>query len=164
MKRILLNSSGLKVSRPGFDVTTATPAEMSLDTSAGKVFSIFLQGSVPLSAFTVTQNQQSGNEHIIQENFVVNFGQILAAPPIVLLTQQDPILSGPGVPGVTNAYANMDVQSSYGGGNFAFGVGGGAVVYYTVTTTTLTINYYWVDISYSPPNPAFFNYSILRTS
>jgi hypothetical protein len=159
--RVLLDQSGLRVSKSGFDVTTATAAELSVDTRAGKMMSIILQGSVALSAFTVDSNTTSGGVHTIQSHYTINFGQTFAASPICLLTMQDPLQAGTGV---NQAYANANVQVYYGGGSFNYGTGGAAFIYYTVTTSSLTISWYWSAITYSPPTPAFVNYSILRTS
>lgn len=159
--RLILDNTGLRVSKLGFDVNSATPAELTVDTRVSKMMSIILQGSVALSAFTVDSNTTSGGVHTIQSHYTVSFGQTFAAPPICLLTMQDPLQSGTCV---NQAYANSNVQVYYGGGSFNYGTGGAAFVYYTVTTSSLTIYWYWEAITYSPPTPAFVNYSILRTS
>jgi hypothetical protein len=160
MKRVLLSESGLVVSKAGFDVTGATTANLSFDTRTSKLFSVFMQGSVALSAFTVDSNTTSGGVHNIIEHYTVNFGATFVAPPIVSLMVQDPMQTDGTC--VNVSYVNSDTQVYYGAGSFNYGTGGSAFVSYSVTTTALTIKYNWTSITYSPPSPAFFDYSIMR--
>ena len=158
MKRVIINSSGLRVSKAGYDASTATGAELSLDTRSGKYFSIFLQGSIPLSSFTGAS--LGGSNY--QWTYTLNFGTTFAAPPIVALTCQDPIQTDGTC--VTQVYANDQVAVVFGGVSFSYATGGGAATSSTTTSSSLTITVTKYDYTYNAPVPAFVNYTVFRTS
>ena len=169
MKRVLVDSAGLRVSKAGFDVTVATPAQMSMDTRATKFLSVIYQGTVNISAFTVDTfsfiNTAQGPKEDTTSHFDVTFAAALPAPPIMLMSVQDPLLTDAAA--VTNSFSfGTFITTWWGdsGGVGATSIGGTVSLRYTVTTTGFTIFFEYHSLGYViPPHPTFINYSVLRT-
>jgi hypothetical protein len=169
MKRVLLDSSGLRVSAAGHDVTTASGAQLLLDTRSVQYLEILLQGLVNLSAFTVdtntiTSRSGGGYNGNYQAHYDVAFGLTLPQPPICLLSWQNPFLTD-----ATSEFPPCAVgvyNTSWWGD--AGGVGTSSSGYeesmsYSATTTDLTI---YVSKTFSgflnPTLTSYVTYTILR--
>lgn len=165
--RVLINKSGsgaLKISLPGYNATTATGADQFvMDTASNHYQSLFLQGSIALASFTHTSGSSGGVTYDTY-TYVLSFGTTFASPPIVQITNQDPIQTGTWVGGpFTNDFSTL----VYGGGGFVVGSGGACDTTFVTTTTQCTITISRViepTSPYSSPIPAFTNYTVLRTS
>jgi len=163
MRRVLLDKNGLRVSKSGYDVTTATGSQLAMDTRASKYIMTLLQGSIAFSAFTLILYDPSTYVDTWHWQYVLNFGFATATPPIVLLTSQDPMQTDGTC--VAQVYYNeaAGLTSSFAG---TAGTGGLFYTEYAVTTSNLTIDLY-KDVfsisSYNPPTPAFYNYSVTGT-
>jgi hypothetical protein len=161
MKRVRLDVNGLITSKAGFDVDSAPPSGISFTTNL-KSFSVLMQGSVALSAFTVDSDTTSGGVRTISSHYDVFFPYTFAVSPMCFVGVQDPLL--PGAACVNYHYTDSNVQTYYGGTSFNYGTGGSSGITFTVDTTKLRLLYGRTIISYSPPVPAFADYTVLRFS
>lgn len=161
MKRVILDGNGIRASKAGYDVTSASQNQL-LFNSGWKMFSVLLQGSIALSAFTTDSDTTSGSTHSIARHYTINFGVTLPSVPMCIITTQDPMQTDGTCIG--EPYINSLISSAYSDNGYYFGTGGSAGVSYVATTSQLTLNYGWSSTTYSPPNPSYFNYTVMRLS
>ncbi len=169
VRRVLLTSEKLRVSKPGFDAATATVGQLSIDTDAWTMMSVLAQGSVARSSFTTDTLTSSGGGssyymHLLQ-HYTISFGVTLAAPPICLISVQDPLLTDGTAISNGFAYGQASVAwSGDSGGVIGTASGATSAVTYVATTTDLTLTYEEVDHGFTvPPRPTTVHYTILRS-
>lgn len=94
-KRLKIDVAGtspiFKLSKPGYDVETATDEEVLFDIAGGTYGGIFMQGIVPISSFTSSTegNFYGYSTYLVYE---VNFGKTFSKLPKVLFSTNDPLL------------------------------------------------------------------------
>ena len=116
MKRVLIGAQVFKISATGFDVSTASPAQIIFDAFAGVPYNgVYMAGLVPNSAM------QYRDAYSFQ--YTVNFGKQFAAPPGCIVRP----ISTHTAHALTNSYGANTVQ------------GRSVTVYVTITTTTLNV-------------------------
>lgn len=174
MRRVKLTPAGLKISKTGYDVETAGPEGLSLDTVNWKMLSVLLQGSKLVSVygandFTVDSSTSTGSGasyHLsYRSHCTIPFGVTLSAPPICLLTYKDPQAIDGTAAGNSFAYTNATLSwSGDSGGAIAYGAGGSSVITYSVSNSALTISYAYEFFGFvNPPDAVWVHYLILRT-
>ena len=122
--RVLLDLNGLRISRPGVEVTTAAAADLTFNSNNGKYLSPYLQGSFGLGDYLLVSSNYGQVTSFEIWQATVFFGRTFASPPIVLAQYRDY--------GVTNGSAenySASFTSTQQGG-------GGAVIYRYTTVTT----------------------------
>lgn len=81
-KRLLLNSSGLKVSKSGYSADTATVGQLFFATSANEYNGLFMSGSINVTDFVLVGSTQVGT---------VSFGQTFTVLPKVHAVIENPV-------------------------------------------------------------------------
>jgi hypothetical protein len=122
--RVTIDLQGLRISRPGVEVTTAAAADLTFNSNSGKYLSPYLQGNFgPGSYALVSSNYgQVSSFEIWQAK--IPFGKTFASPPIVLAHYRDY--------GVTNGSAenySASITSTQPNGT------GGVIYRYTTVNT-----------------------------
>ena len=85
--RVLVDVNGLRVSRPGVEVTTASAENLTFNSSNGKYFAPFIKGSFSSSSFNTIYDSVSGSSSrifISKHEAYVDFGRTLSYIPVAL--------------------------------------------------------------------------------
>jgi hypothetical protein len=87
--RVLLDTQGLRVSRPGAEVTTATAADLTFNSNSGKYLSPFMQGNFGPGSYSLINSNVGQNTTFEIWQATILFGKTFASPPIVLAQYRD---------------------------------------------------------------------------
>lgn len=81
----MLNASGLKVSKPTYNVNTATGRQLAFVSNGPKYLGVYLDGEIPLASFAVV-GAPSISTYTVQQTrrYTLNYGKTFAAAPILL--------------------------------------------------------------------------------
>ena len=85
--RVLVNETGLFVSRPGIDVTTAGVSDFVFHSNRGKYFSPFMKGTIGPSSFVNIYDGADGtnnNRRRSIDEAYINYGRTFSIPPAVM--------------------------------------------------------------------------------
>jgi|LauGreDrversion4_2_1035121.scaffolds.fasta_scaffold47317_2 hypothetical protein len=112
MKRIAISSSGFRVSKPGFDVDTATVLNIQFDGYGTRYNGVYLSGIAYSSAGW--PSYQIGNVYLGQVQhtrryFDVSFSKTFSSPPQVLLAMRP---AGDGSWGASPKYSHVQSASN----------------------------------------------------
>lgn len=116
MKRVLINASTFKLSRPGVDVSNAAAADLIFDGFGQYAYNgVYVSGLFPNTSMVGSSSNYRG---------VVNFGKTFSAPPQCVVKLVD--VNHPNAR--MGFYLGIDEQKA-----------GAGPVQFSVTTTTLTV-------------------------
>ena len=124
MKRIEISQTGIAISAPGYDVTSASwPLQFLFNSEQLAPFAIFLSGTIASSALVLTGSYALGasGAYVYEYTYTLNFGTTLPNPPVAFLSIENTYLSG-----ASESFINVTNT-------------GNTWVYYSLTTTALKI-------------------------
>ena len=90
MQRLIMDPSKLKISKPGYDVTTAATDKLIFDSSQVTYNGVYLSGVALYSSSVQTLTDTSEYTH----TYTINFGKTFAAPPSIRVMFRDPYFGG----------------------------------------------------------------------
>lgn len=104
VRRVLLNNTGLSYSPAGIDVTTATVAQMLLDTSTQRYMGVFLPGTILFNSFAIIVSYTDANGENQVYHYALAFGRTFASIPIVKAATQNSFQTGSPATPMFNVY------------------------------------------------------------
>ena len=110
--RVLINTQGLRVSRPGVEVTTASAADLTFNSNSGKYLSPYMQGSFGPASYSLISSNYGQNTSFEIWQATLFFGRTFASPPIVLAQYRDYGVTD----GSAENYSAQFTQTQQGGG------------------------------------------------
>ena len=149
--RVLLDTNGLRVSKPGAEVTTATSDDLLFNSNSGKYLAPVLKGQISPSSYYLINSNYGTTTSFERWEYTLWFGQTFANPPALLVRYRDYATTD-------GSLDNYNVSLT----NTAMG-GSGAVIYiftnvdaihYALTDRAIfQIEYYWAS-GYGAPKIA----------